>query len=731
MKKRLLSTLLLLCLLPGLLCVGVSAQAEAVLSVSTCVDGVELRSVEINGRLYLFLPASADIKQLFLCFASNGDALSGVWLSGENGTVCADDLVDLTRVAAKNTDACYVMSAETQTGLRVRLCVMQGAVIPSLYLHSGDAFSEGRDWVDRNRKNVTSGSMELVGADGTVIHAGGLTQLKARGNSTFVHYPKKAYQIKLEKKADLLGTGEKGKTWVLLANYGDATMMHDRFFKALAARLGMNYVADCDWVNLYYDGEYRGVYLLGEKNAVGETGVDITDMEDAYDALNPGYGDDVEIAEALNCYGSKYLYTEGLAEPEELTGGYLIEKNHDFVDEACGFFTRQGVAFNVKSPEYAGQAAMAYISEYYQAFEDAVYATDPDGNYTGYNTQTGKYFYEYVDLQSLVQTFLMQELALNPDGYISSMYFYKDAGGILYAGPIWDQDLTLGTGWTKYITPTVIDYHYLAKALIRIPVFREAVETYFTDVFAPTVESFLAPKGDIALWQKQLSANAAMNDMLWPYVRIGDPANEGHLWPPNTNYYAVTVDMTRWMQDRMDVLRQLFEREAAYTRGFSDVPADSWSAKAVAFTTTSGLLNGVSEERFDPTGTATRGMLFTVLARMEGQDTTPGDGEHWQQPGLDWAVENGISDGSAPDSAITREQLATMLYRFADSPAVQGSIDGFRDAQDVNSWAREAMCWAVSQGIFRGSGDGCLNPRGTATRAEIAQVIMNFRLTQA
>ena len=202
-------------------------------------------------------------------------------------------------------------------------------------------------------------------------------------------------------------------------------------------------------LTLYYDGEYRGTYLLSEKNSVQSTGVDISDLEKEYEAGNDGYGTDSVIAETTNQYGQKIVYTENLTEPENITGGYLIERNLKAIDEVNGFYTRTGSAFNVKSPEFAGKEAMTYISEYYQEFEDAVYAKDENGNYTGYNEQTGKYYYEYRDKESLIKVFLLQGLALNPDGFQSSFYFYKDKDGILYAGPIWDQDMTLGTGFTE------------------------------------------------------------------------------------------------------------------------------------------------------------------------------------------------------------------------------------------------------------------------------------------
>lgn len=132
---------------------------------------------------------------------------------------------------------------------------------------------------------------------------------------------------------------------------------------------------------------------------------------------------------------------------------------------------------------------MKYISEYYQEFEDAVYAADG----SGYNAETGLFYYDYVDVDSLVKIFLIQELGLNADGFISSLFFYKDADGKMYAGPVWDQEMTLGTGWTKYNDPGITDYHYLAEALIRIPDFRAKVSQYYTEVFKPMIES--APCG--------------------------------------------------------------------------------------------------------------------------------------------------------------------------------------------------------------------------------------------
>lgn len=520
-----------------------------VTSVAATVDGHQTTLTEKDGTKYLFLPASADLTKLSLTFATE-PASHKVMLSGNKGMTYLSDAVDVTEVAAVGADGYREITASVGKGKQpLTFRVMQASAIPTMYLTSSDA-AQGRDWVDASKSNAATGTMNLIGADGAPVYSGELKQIKARGNSTFTYAEKKSYQIKLAEPSDLLGKQEQVKTWVLLASYFDATQMHDKLIKDLAAELGLAYTASCDWVNLYYDGEYRGVYLLSEKNSVGAASVAITDMEQAYEQLNGGYGTDMTTARAENSYGQQYQYTKDLTEPKNITGGYLIELNHDMWDEASGFKTRQGVAFNVKSPEWCGDSAMKYISEYYQAFEDAIYATDDTGAYTGYNASTGKYFYDYVDMDSLVKVFLLQELSLNCDGFISSVYFYKDADGKMFAGPIWDQDMTFGTGWNKANGAEIVDYHYLAEALIRIPAFEAAVKEYYTNTFASEVRDLLGSNGTIARQYALLKDNAAMNYTIWDYIRIGNPENEGHIWQ-GASYQGVVDEMTTWIENRL------------------------------------------------------------------------------------------------------------------------------------------------------------------------------------
>lgn len=159
------------------------------------------------------------------------------------------------------------------------------------------------------------------------------------------------------------------------------------------------------------------------------------------------------------------------------------------------------------------------------------------------------------------------------------------------------------------------------------------------------------------------------------------------------------------------------------SKSFFDVKTGDWYADAVKYVSDKGLMSGTGSDKFAPSATTTRAMLMTVLARCAGKDTagsTP-----WYQAGMDWAKENGVSDGTKPTENITREQLVTMLYRSAGSPAASGSLDNFSDSASVGGYAVNAMKWAVANGIVNGS-NGKLNPKNNATRAEVAAILMRF-----
>ena len=162
------------------------------------------------------------------------------------------------------------------------------------------------------------------------------------------------------------------------------------------------------------------------------------------------------------------------------------------------------------------------------------------------------------------------------------------------------------------------------------------------------------------------------------------------------------------------------------SKTFGDVSSDHWGASAIDFATSRELFAGTSENEFSPEGQMTRAMIWSVLARYEGADIKGASGNDWYAGPQQWAIENGISDGTMANSSMTREQLAAMLYRYSGSPAVSGSIGDYNDAVAISSWASDAMVWAVQQGLITGMDENTLNPQGTATRTQVAAILQRF-----
>ena len=160
---------------------------------------------------------------------------------------------------------------------------------------------------------------------------------------------------------------------------------------------------------------------------------------------------------------------------------------------------------------------------------------------------------------------------------------------------------------------------------------------------------------------------------------------------------------------------------------FDDVSDNAWYASAVRYAVENGLMNGTGTGKFSPAASTTRGMVMTILARMAGADTS---GTPWYAAGMNWAKANGVSDGTNTTASVTREQLVTMLFRYAaahgmGSVTLEENLSRFTDKASVSAWAVPAMNWAVGQGLIEGS-NGLLRPQANASRAEVAAILMRF-----
>ena len=152
---------------------------------------------------------------------------------------------------------------------------------------------------------------------------------------------------------------------------------------------------------------------------------------------------------------------------------------------------------------------------------------------------------------------------------------------------------------------------------------------------------------------------------------------------------------------------------------------DHWSRDEVNFVVARELFNGVGGNNFGVNQPMTRGMVNTVLARLAGIDTTPKNGQKWYEVGTEWAKANGISDGTNPEASVTREQLATLLYRFSGTPEVKGNLL-FSDAHEVSAYAQDALLWATQNGILNGVGNNRVAPNADAQRAQVAAMMARY-----
>lgn len=740
LRRRVISLMLAaILLLPCLPAVSLAAPEE---TAFRCLAGdCEVLPREIEGELYLFLPASADLRSLTFFF------------EGEELSLCEEDTV-LPLESGIPADLSPLLTGRPVDGVRTltlrqgeedrTLRLMQSENIPALFLTSDDP-EEGRAWVEENKNHKTKGSAVLLDADGTVLYDGDLKQIKGRGNSTW-GYEKKPYQLKLDQAADLMGCGEPSKTWVLLANYIDSSLLRNRITFDLAAELGLEFSPHSRPVDLYYDGEYRGSYLLSEKTEVGKNRVEIRDLDAAYEDANPELEDfdGLTLTESVSEAGYPFRYAAGLTDPEDLSGGYLLELDYEdrAREEASWFSTPMGLYLTVKSPEYASEAAVNYISALWQRFETAVQAGGED-------PESGMDCGSLMDLTSLARCYLILELSQDNDAYRSSTYFYKHEGdSLLYAGPVWDFDSGYGlSDLNPYPTRLTAASAALGWRMMKVPQIRQAVKAesealhrLVTEILLSSDPAALGESGlrSLVSYDREITASRRMDRVLWPQ----QPEQTERPRQELADFIALREP---WLYETVANWPDTGTDSVTASR-FFDVTEEDWFMDPVKAVSDRGLLQGVGNDLFDPLGQMTRSMVCMVLYRLAGEpetafapvfsDVSP---ENWFASAVSWAygqqVSDGYPDGSfRPDANVTRQELVSMLYRYlsGDVPENGWNLSAFADQGDVPDWALPAFGWAVDRGLVNGipdnSGLTWLQPRDPLLRSQAAALFQRLLL---
>lgn len=381
-----------------------------------------------DGTGYFFLPGYARNRGLVLEKADGGSIQIG------SRHVKEGDV--LLNVAEEETYQMTYLNRKGEAAFCMPLIFLYSSDLPVLSLTT----KSGRmTAIEEEKGNEESGTVQLLDLNGGELYEGTAESIRGRGNSTW-GLAKKPLQFKLSKKADLFGFGE-AKTWNLIANGYDETRLRNRITMELARELGMSYVPESRMVDLYINQVYYGNYYLSEKVEVDRERVDIRDMEETLSAAY-GVSELGKLKSIENPEGTR-KWTGAACEEEDISGGYLFERELParYTGELAGFITDQGDCYVLQSPQYASKEQVDYIADLMQEFQDAVSTEE------GIHPQTGKHYSDYIDVDSFVRKYLVEEISKNYDGGVTSSFFYKPQDTVsdkIFAGPVWDFDVAFG-----------------------------------------------------------------------------------------------------------------------------------------------------------------------------------------------------------------------------------------------------------------------------------------------
>ena len=444
--KKIIAVIIAVVLSLSVLSVAVSAAEEAAISdfaIESVAeydvkagksDGAAVKTewYEIDGVYYLFVPSSIDISNAKISFNAQSDVYVGETKLVNNETTDVFNGKNEVLLTCGNKNYKVVIINESK--------------VASVFIETE---SGNLDAVHADKSYKEEGKITIINSDlVTAEYNGVLEYIKGRGNSTW-EMDKKPYNIKLDKKANLFGMG-KSKKWSLIANHTDESLARNVAAYYAAKEAGLAYTplyVPCD---VYINNEYMGAYLLTTRVEVDETRVDIDNLDDVNEEICiKQYGEDFDMDTLAKggIYGKFAGLLQGTqkwvevpaTEGEAETGGYILEMElaNRYTDEISGFVTSRSQPVTMKSPEYASEAQMKYISSYYQRFEDAVFSENGKND-------LGEHYTDVADLTSLAKLYAINEWASNQDFGLTSTYFYKPANEKLYAGPAWDFDICFG-----------------------------------------------------------------------------------------------------------------------------------------------------------------------------------------------------------------------------------------------------------------------------------------------
>lgn len=459
-----------------------------------------------NDCCYVFLPGMVELDQVRLCL----NIMGCVEINGErikNRMTCGRYILDQE----------YTFSYE-QRGVwqEKRIVFVRSANVSTMFI---DTDSRSMGHIHQEKGNEESGHLALYTSDGMLNYEGRMDEFKGRGNATW-SFGKKPYLVKLSGTADLLGMGAAEK-WILLANAYDSSHMRNKVVYDFAKKIGLPYSPDSQWVDVYLNGEYAGLYLLSEKIEMSENRV------------------------AIDCGTGSYVVS---MEPLERLEG---------TDELY-VTTDAGETLRINAPTKISKMQVSEIDTQWQSVENAILASD------GIDSLTGKSYFELIDVDSWARKYLIEEIFANRDGCAISQYFYCVNGEFpIYAGPVWDYDGSMGDSSGVVTNGLIANREYFNEGK-RTPWFHSlyrkesfynrVVEIYETE-FLPQLDVLLEKK--IPEYMELISIAASLDEIRWSKTEEQSIEVETKfivnylterkdmltdIWLNNVDYYQVCVN---------------------------------------------------------------------------------------------------------------------------------------------------------------------------------------------
>ena len=538
----------------GILAVSVNcSEKNAINTVKIIVPTSDDMETTISlfpseNKYYAFLPAYSNIEEVSVKSSSNYQI--EFYEKSSNKKVLATNL--------KN-DSEYTIKLKNLLGITVteeNFVIMKSANIAtlSINLSNGDISS-----VDNDKTTNVSGSAVVINSKGDIRFKGAFKDFHSRGNASWLS-AKKPYTIEFESDVELLDIGKASK-WVLMANSYDPSNLKNKLAYDASKKLGMRYSCGSDFVDLYVDGEYRGLYLLVEKITIGDNQININNLAEETQALNFKKLSSYEVFED-STQKSVCQYLKGYnipVNPSDITGGYIIKSEMaSRISEDSFFVTQNGNCYDCESPKYASKSQIEYISTLFNDIEISLSDYDKISN--------------LIDVDSFAKRYLMQECFANCEG--SSFYYIKDSDNVdskIYAEPIWDFDNSLGTGDTEFPTG-LYGGNYILNRLLKNEKFKQKVISMYAENFAQIYSEY---KSDMIMYSNKLDAADKMNKIRWKNV-----------YGENSNIHEKTQELIQYINDRQEFLDNVWILGKNYVNVIFDDPEniiDYFKSKSIEY----------------------------------------------------------------------------------------------------------------------------------------------------